>query len=154
MWQLFFLSERGQTAIEAASGTDCQLATLCREGHEEMEDGTATWSRWGLLTKATNHGGLDKSCLPATITQSENDNCTSTRLHKSNARPPHFQQQAEALESTTNNDGRRTTREPLLNGPLLRSSSSSFVMWWLVASWNKPLKSKKWQPWKMESSNQ
>ena len=39
----------------------------------------------GLLTKATNHGGLDKSCHPATITQSENDSTTSTRLHKSNA---------------------------------------------------------------------
>ena len=39
----------------------------------------------GLLTKATNHGGLDKSCHPTTITQSENDSTTSTRLHKSNA---------------------------------------------------------------------
>ena len=42
-------------------------------------------SSGGLLTKATNHGGLDKSCHPATITQSENDSTTSTRLHKSNA---------------------------------------------------------------------
>ena len=47
-------------------------------------------SSGGLLTKATNHGGLDKSCHPATITQSENDSTTSTRLHKSNASSIHL----------------------------------------------------------------
>jgi len=38
-----------------------------------------------LLTKATNHGCLDKSCHWTTITQSENDSTTSTHVHKSNA---------------------------------------------------------------------
>jgi hypothetical protein len=36
--------------------------------------------RRGLLTKATNHAGLDKSCHPRTISQSGNDSATSTRL--------------------------------------------------------------------------
>ena len=49
---------------------------------------------WGLLTKATNHGGLDKSCLPVTISQSENDSATSTLVHKSNARTEGRKQQA------------------------------------------------------------
>ena len=33
----------------------------------------------GLLTKATNHGGLDKSCHLLTISQSGNDSAASTQ---------------------------------------------------------------------------
>ena len=54
----------------------------CRPRRSLLDDDDS----WGLLTKATNHGGLDKSCLPVTISQSENDSATSTLVHKSNAR--------------------------------------------------------------------
>ena len=53
---------------------DCSIFLLLWASSNN--DGAAAKTR-GLLARATNHGGLDKSCHLATITQSESDGATS-----------------------------------------------------------------------------